>query len=358
MKTLKRLLAISWLSIFWTASLFAATYGQRISTAELDSNGIKKTLPGALITVCSAWGGNGCTALAHIYSDCNGAQEIQQPLQADQQGNYSYCAVSPGAYLEAVSAPGRGQVFSAVVYMPSTGYGTIEVAGVALPSRSTINFVSGATCVDNSALNRTDCTISGGGGSGTIGGSGTTGFLPEFSDSTTLENSPMSDNGTTLTTSENLAVGTAASTASLGLNTTAGSNNITTPSGATGYTWTLPAATGTLPATSSASLTDGATVTWAMAGVQIAQASLLFTTHGGSRTLNITSPAAPGIYTLIVQQDATGGENLTLGTGCTWKVSGGGAGAITLSSGANAIDVLTFSYNGTNCYATLTKNFT
>jgi exopolysaccharide biosynthesis polyprenyl glycosylphosphotransferase len=33
-------------------------------------------------------------------------------------------------------------------------------------------------------------------------------------------------------------------------------------------------------------------------------------------------------------QDSTGGEGLTLGTGCAWKVINGGAGAVTLSTGA------------------------
>src|SRR6202012_5460177 len=112
------------------------------------------------------------------------------------------------------------------------------------------------------------------------------------------------------TTSENLAVGTPASTASLGLNTTAGSNNITTPSAAAGFTWTLPAATGILASASSATLTDATTVTWAIAGVQMAQAYLVFTAHGGSRTLNITNPSTIGHYTLFLTQDATGGEGL------------------------------------------------
>lgn len=103
--------------------------------------------------------------------------------------------------------------------------------------------------------------------------------------------------------------------------------------------------------------TDGATVTWAIASVPFANATLTFTTHGGNRTLNITNPVSGGNYILRLVQDGTGGEGLILGTGCTWKVSGGGAGAITLSTGANAIDILAFYYDGTNCYANLNKNF-
>lgn len=107
-----------------------------------------------------------------------------------------------------------------------------------------------------------------------------------------------------------------------------------------------------------AAQTDAATVTWAVGSLICANASLTFTAHGGSRTLNLTGLVNGGSYVLSLKQDATGGEGLTLGTGCTWKVSGAGAGAITPSSGANAIDILAFTYDGTNCYANFNKNFT
>lgn len=104
-------------------------------------------------------------------------------------------------------------------------------------------------------------------------------------------------------------------------------------------------------------LTDGATVTWAIGANMCANAYLTFTTHGGSRTLVLTGMEASGNYVMNIQQDGTGGEGLTLSTGCTWKVAGGGGGAITPSTGAGAIDVLTWWYDGTNCYAVLNKNF-
>jgi len=103
--------------------------------------------------------------------------------------------------------------------------------------------------------------------------------------------------------------------------------------------------------------TDSATVTWAIGSVPCSNASLTFTVHSGSRTLNLTGLVNGGSYVIWLKQDATGGEGLTLGTGCTWKVINGGSGAITLSSSANAIDVLAFTYDGTNCYATLGKNY-
>jgi hypothetical protein len=105
------------------------------------------------------------------------------------------------------------------------------------------------------------------------------------------------------------------------------------------------------------SLTDAATVTWALNGAWFANGSLLFTTTGGSRTLNVTGLVNGGSYVLKLTQGASGSEGLTLGTGCTWKVSGGGAGAITPSTAASAIDVLTFMYDGTNCLANFNKNF-
>lgn len=105
------------------------------------------------------------------------------------------------------------------------------------------------------------------------------------------------------------------------------------------------------------SQTDGTTVTWAIGGAVCANAALLFTVHSGSRTLNLTGLVGGGSYVLAVKQDATGGEGLTLGSGCVWKVGGGGAGAITPSTAANAIDVLAFTYDGTNCFANFRTNF-
>lgn len=46
----------------------------------------------------------------------------------------------------------------------------IEVAGATVTARDTINFVSGATVVDNAISTRTDITITGGGGGGSPGG--------------------------------------------------------------------------------------------------------------------------------------------------------------------------------------------
>lgn len=106
-----------------------------------------------------------------------------------------------------------------------------------------------------------------------------------------------------------------------------------------------------------ATLTDAATVTWATGGVPFSNADLTFTVHSGSRTLNVSGLVNGGSYVAWFKQDATGGEGLILGTGCTWKVSGGGSGAVTPSTGAAAVDVLAFTYDGTNCLANFNKNF-
>ena len=54
--------------------------------------------------------------------------------------------------------------------------------------------------------------------------------------------------------------------------------------------------------------------------------------------------------TLLVTQDGTGGRTLS----STMKFSGGSK---TLSTGANAIDVITIFYDGTNYLASLSTNF-
>lgn len=106
-----------------------------------------------------------------------------------------------------------------------------------------------------------------------------------------------------------------------------------------------------------AAQTDGTTVTWAIGTSICANADLTFTVHSGSRTLNLTGMENGGSYVLLIKQDSTGGEGLTLGSGCTWKVGGGGTGAITPSTAANAIDILAWTYDGTNCYLNFRTNF-
>ncbi|MCI5049403.1 MAG: DUF2793 domain-containing protein [Rickettsiales bacterium] len=86
-------------------------------------------------------------------------------------------------------------------------------------------------------------------------------------------------------------------------------------------------------------LTDGATIAWDASTHQVAQVTL-----AGNRTLsNPNNAIAGGTYLVIVRQDATGGRTLTFGT--NYRFAGGTAP--TLSSGSNAVDVLSFVYDGT-----------
>lgn len=100
-------------------------------------------------------------------------------------------------------------------------------------------------------------------------------------------------------------------------------------------------------------LTDGATITWALGSDRVRNATV---TLGGNRTLAITGAVDGATGVLIVKQDGTGSRTLTLPGNS--KVVGAGAGAITLTTTASAIDILSFYYDGTNYLWTYGKNFT
>jgi plastocyanin len=99
-------------------------------------------------------------------------------------------------------------------------------------------------------------------------------------------------------------------------------------------------------------LTDGATITWATAGARQNNAKV---TLGGNRTLDITSEVDGATGTLYVKQDATGSRTLTLPAGS--KVINNGSGAVTLSTGANKTDILTWIYDGANFFWTIGKDY-
>ena len=97
-------------------------------------------------------------------------------------------------------------------------------------------------------------------------------------------------------------------------------------------------------------LTFGSTVTWDQT-----KGSTSAVTLTGNATLSITNAVA-GMYGLIrVTQDATGSRTLTLPSGS--KVINGGAGAVALTTTANATDVLSYFYDGTNYYWTVGFNY-
>ena len=97
-------------------------------------------------------------------------------------------------------------------------------------------------------------------------------------------------------------------------------------------------------------LTDAATITSTADPLKAVQNWT--ETLGGNRTQGTPSGLANGMTgVLIVKQDATGSRTLTLWSGS--HVRGVGATtAITLTATANAIDILTWSYDGTNTYWT------
>jgi hypothetical protein len=76
----------------------------------------------------------------------------------------------------------------------------------------------------------------------------------------------------------------------------------------------------------------------------------------GNLNLIFSNTQAGEYYTLKVIQDGSGSHTLTLPPGC--KVIAGGAGGVVLTSAANAIDILTFYYDGTNYYVNIGKNYT
>lgn len=106
-----------------------------------------------------------------------------------------------------------------------------------------------------------------------------------------------------------------------------------------------------------ATVTDASPIAWSLTTKPILNGTVTLNHTTGTRALNVSNLVQGGYYRLLIKQDSTGGAAMTLGTGCTWKVANGGAGAITLTSAANAIDILIFTYDGTNCYAALNSNF-
>lgn len=101
-------------------------------------------------------------------------------------------------------------------------------------------------------------------------------------------------------------------------------------------------------------LTDGATITWTFAGGESRNATV---TLGGNRTLALSGCTSGASGTLRVVQDNVGSRTLALPSGS--KVIDGGAGAVTLTTTGNAVDILSFLYlDSTHIYWTVGLNFT
>lgn len=97
-------------------------------------------------------------------------------------------------------------------------------------------------------------------------------------------------------------------------------------------------------------LSDGANISWDLSQNQVASVTL-----AGNRTLDAPSNQVAGAtYILIVKQDGTG--NRTLNTSASaYKFPGGTEP--TLSTGANAVDILTFVSDGSSMFGVAQLNF-
>jgi hypothetical protein len=100
-------------------------------------------------------------------------------------------------------------------------------------------------------------------------------------------------------------------------------------------------------------LTDGATITWTCDPTKVSQNASV--TIAGNRTLAMSGANNGMQGILFVKQDGTGSRTLTLPPGS--KVAGGGSGAVTLSTAANTVDALSWTYDGTSFFWLLNKNF-
>ena len=94
------------------------------------------------------------------------------------------------------------------------------------------------------------------------------------------------------------------------------------------------------------------TQNWNMNNQLISNAKLTTT---GACTLTVSNLVLGGSYVLVLTQGS--GGSLTLGSGCTWRVSNGGAGAVNQTSTSGAIDILAFTYDGAYCYANFAPNY-
>ena len=168
---------------------------------------------------------------------------------------------------------------------------------------------------------------------------------------------PVANGGTGLSSVTNGGAVYASSSSALTTGTlplTAGGTGATTASAALTALGAAPIAsptfTGTLTAPIYASvpqnLTDAATISWNPASGLNASVTL-----GDNRTLSFSTAPASGSYgTLVVTQDATGGRTLTLPSGTNKVLGSTSTTTISLSTTANAKDILNFYFDGTTYF--------
>jgi len=99
---------------------------------------------------------------------------------------------------------------------------------------------------------------------------------------------------------------------------------------------------------SNSTLTYAANTTWSADYLKVATLPLT-----GACNLTISGLSAGGTYNLIVKQDATGSRIVTYATTVKWSAGA----APTLSTAANATDIVSFIYDGTTLFGTALKGF-
>ena len=102
----------------------------------------------------------------------------------------------------------------------------------------------------------------------------------------------------------------------------------------------------------------GTSFTWDVSGLS----TNYQVTLTANTTLNLSNVRNGDYGTLIVTQDTIGSRTVTFGTvngaGTTHRVVNGGGGSPVLTSNANAIDILTFTYNGSTMFWTVGNDYT
>lgn len=93
-------------------------------------------------------------------------------------------------------------------------------------------------------------------------------------------------------------------------------------------------------------ITDSATAVVLLDSSKVSQNATI--TLGGNRMLSLSGLAAGMTGVIIVKQDLSGNRTLTLPPSS--NVVNDGAGTITLSTAASAIDILTWMYDGSNIF--------
>ena len=215
-----------------------------------------------------------------------------------------------------------GTDYQAPISLTTTGTGAATLSG------TTLNIPSVSSTVNSGSISGTIAVANGGTGATTL-----TGYVK--------------GTGTTaMTASANIPVADVTGAAPLASPTFTGT--VTTATINTGAL-TATSVNSPIYASTPQTLTDAATISWNPANGLNANVTL-----GGNRTLSFTSTPAVGSYgTVVLTQDGTGGRTITLPTipSVTNKVLGSATNTtVSLSTAANAKDILNFYYDGTNCY--------